>query len=197
MLKVGITGGIGSGKSTVARLFQLLGVPVYFADDAAKELMNTNEELRGALIKNFGETVYENGQLNRARLAATVFNKPELLALLNSLVHPIVIADATAWIQKQNAPLVMKEAAIFFESGSYVEMDFIIGVYAPESIRIKRVMLRDGADEKAIRERMSRQMNEEEKMKRCDFVLHNDEETLLIPQVIMLYKKLAGLSTKN
>jgi dephospho-CoA kinase len=197
MLKVGITGGIGSGKTTVSRLFQLLGVPVYYADDAAKELMNTNPGLREALIKNFGDAVYENGLLNRARLAATVLNKPEQLALLNSIVHPVVIGDASSWMEKQNAPVVMKEAAIFFESGSYVEMDFIIGVYAPESIRLKRVMKRDGADEKAIKDRMSRQMNEEEKMKRCDFVLQNDEETMLIPQVISLYKKLVELSQKN
>jgi dephospho-CoA kinase len=197
MLKVGITGGIGSGKTTVARLFQLLGVPVYYADDAAKELMNSNPDLRAALIKNFGDTVYENGLLNRARLAAMVFNKPGQLALLNSIVHPIVIEDASSWMKKQKASIVMKEAAIFFESGSHVEMDFIIGVYAPESLRLKRVMQRDGSDEKAVKDRMSRQMNEEEKMKRCDFILKNNEEELLIPQVITLYKKLVELSTRK
>jgi dephospho-CoA kinase len=197
MLKVGITGGIGSGKTTVARLFQLLGVPVYYADDAAKELMNSDPDLRAALIKNFGDTVYENGLLNRARLAAMVFNKPGQLALLNSIVHPIVIEDASSWMKKQKASIVMKEAAIFFESGSHVEMDFIIGVYAPESLRLKRVMQRDGSDEKAVKDRMSRQMNEEEKMKRCDFILKNNEEELLIPQVITLYKKLVELSTKK
>lgn len=194
MLKVGITGGIGSGKTTVARLFQMFGVPVYFADDAAKSLMNSNQQIRNSLIEHFGEAVYENGMLNRARLAAMVFNKPERLALLNSIVHPVVIDDASSWLRKQTAPVVMKEAAIFFESGSHVEMDYMIGVYAPPSLRLQRVKKRDGSSEEEIAERMKRQMNEEEKMKRCDFVLQNDEESLLIPQVIQLYENLVALS---
>src|SRR5262252_5348647 len=116
MLKIGITGGIGSGKSTVAKMFQLLGLPLYNADDAAKELMNSSAEIREKLIKAFGEETYTDKGLNRSWLAAKVFNQPEQLQLLNSIVHPVVIAYAAEWMSKQDAPYVMKEAALFFES---------------------------------------------------------------------------------
>lgn len=197
MLKVGITGGIGSGKTVVSKLFALLGVPVYYADDAAKVLMNTDPGIKASLVKHFGEETYQGNTLNRQWLAAKVFNDSAKLALLNSIVHPAVIAHASNWIKQQQSPLVMKEAAIFFESGSYVEMDYIIGVYAPKQMRLQRVMERDGSDPKAIEERMNRQMNEEEKMKRCDFVLNNDETSLLIPQVIELYKKLIQINSAH
>lgn len=194
MIKVGITGGIGSGKSVVARLFEILGVPVYYADDAAKRIMNSSGIIRSSLVKQFGEETYSGNLLNRAWLAAKVFNSPEQLQVLNSIVHPVVIGDAAAWIEQQKAAIVMKEAAIFFESGSYTEMDYMIGVYAPKELRIQRVMSRDGADAAAVENRISHQMNEEEKMKRCDFVLHNDEAQMLIPQVISLHRELTRLA---
>lgn len=197
MLKVGITGGIGSGKTIVARIFQLLGVPVYFADDAAKQLMNQHLGIRQALVENFGTFVYQNESLDRAALASVVFNRPEKLKLLNSIVHPVVINDAKVWMERQISPVVMKEAAIFFESGSYIEMDFMIGVYAPKEVRMQRAVKRDNTTEKAVEERMARQMNEEEKMSRCDFVLKNDEQDLLIPQVISLHKKLLELAVEK
>jgi dephospho-CoA kinase len=197
MLKVGITGGIGSGKSLVAQLFTLLNVPVYYADDAAKQIMNTDEDVRKLLIKHFGDDTYIGSNLNRQWLATKVFNNPEQLQLLNSIVHPVVIKHANQWIQQQQTAIVIKEAAIFFESGSYKEMDVMIGVYAPKELRLERVARRDASNRVAIEERMSRQMNEEEKMKRCDFVISNNEESLLIPQVIELHNKLLQLAATH
>ncbi len=197
MLKVGITGGIGSGKSIVAAMFKLLGVPVYNADEAAKNLMNSNIQIKSALIQHFGTEVYKDGALNRSWLSSKVFNEPSQLAILNSIVHPVVIQDAVDWMKKQQAILVIKEAAIFFESGSNKEMDFMVGVFTPQHLRLKRVLKRDNINEEAILDRISRQMNEEEKMKLCDYVLYNDEQQLLIPQVIQLHTHLLTLALKK
>src|SRR4051794_2149935 len=142
MLKIGITGGIGSGKSVVAKLFELLGVPVYNADAAAKELMDASPGLKRLLLEHFGAEVYENNKLNRSWLAAKVFNNEDQLQVLNSIVHPLVINAGIEWINSHNVPMVMKEAAIFFESGSNTGMDYMIGVYAPQQLRIERVMAR-------------------------------------------------------
>lgn len=193
MLKVGITGGIGSGKSIVTRLFALLGVPVYNADDAAKELMNTNPVIKTKLLEQFGEETYENGTLNRKWLAAKVFNDAEKLQLLNRIVHPVVINEGIAWLNRQTTSMVVKEAALFFESGSYKDMDYIIGVYAPQPIRISRVIKRDNVSEQAVLDRIGKQMNEEEKMKRCDFIIYNDEQQLIIPQVLILHEQLLSM----
>jgi dephospho-CoA kinase len=197
MLKVGITGGIGSGKSIVATLFKLLGVPVYNADEAAKNLMNNNAQIKNALLQHFGPAVYENESLNRAWLSSRVFNDPAQLAKLNSIVHPVVIQDAVDWMNSQQSNLVIKEAAIFFESGSNTEMDYMVGVYAPQPLRLKRVQKRDNTNQEAILDRISRQMNEDEKMKLCDYVLYNDEQQLLIPQVIQLHQHLLALATNR
>ena len=189
MLRIGLTGGIGSGKSVVAKVFETLGIPVYYADDAAKRLMNTNEELKDAIIKNFGEGSYTNGELNRKYIAAIVFNDKEKLALLNSLTHPATIRDAEKWIKQQTSAYNIKEAALLFESGANKNLDYIIGIEAPLQLRINRVMARDGISEEEIMKRINRQMDEEEKMKRCDFVIINNEEQLVIPQVMELDKK--------
>jgi dephospho-CoA kinase len=195
MLKVGITGGIGSGKSIVSKLFELLGVPVYNADHAAKLLMNNDPAIKEELVKYFGQETYSHGSLNRSYLASKVFNNPEKLKLLNSIVHPITINDADTWMNRQqHAPIVIKEAAIFFESGSNIDMDYMVGVYAPQSLRIQRVIARDNSNAEAIMDRMNSQMNEEEKMKRCDFIIYNDEQQLLIPQVLQLHKQLLGFN---
>ncbi len=190
MFKIGITGGIGSGKSTVSRLFELLGVPVYYADDAAKKLMNESPEIRQRLLEVFGQEVYSGNELNRELLSAKVFNDPDQLKLLNSIVHPVVINDAEQWMHSQNSPYVLKEAAIFFESGSATGLDYMIGVYAPETLRIERVMQRDSISHNEILARMSRQIDEELKMKLCDFVILNDEQQMLIPQVLDLHRQL-------
>jgi len=193
MLKVGITGGIGSGKSTVAHIFETLGIPVYYADDAAKRLMNKDEGLRLQVQQLFGDAAYSNGQLNRAYLSAQVFNNPDKLAMLNSLVHPATIADAARWMQQQTAPYAIKEAALIFESGAQENLDKVIGVFAPKAVRIKRVMNRDGITREEVMARMNKQINESIKMRLCDYVITNDEQQLLIPQVLAVHKTLLEL----
>ena len=197
MLKIGLTGGIGSGKSTVAKIFETLGIPVYYADAEAKRLMNSSETLKKVIRQNFGEATYENDQLNRKYLAGIVFNDPEKLELLNALIHPVTINDAEQWMQQQSAPYSIKEAALLFESGAAENLDFIVGVYAPQALRIKRVMKRDGLTADEIMKRINRQVNEEMKMKLCDFVITNNEQELLIPQVLKLHQHFSGLSNKS
>jgi dephospho-CoA kinase len=187
MLKIGLTGGIGSGKTTVAKVFEVLGIPVYYADDAAKQLMNTNKELQQQLIARFGTETYTNGELNRKHLASLVFGNKEQTELLNSIVHPVTIADAEQWFARQQSPYVVKEAALLFESGAASGLDFVIGVTAPETIRIKRVMDRDGLSAEEIKKRMSNQLNDSIKMRLCDFVIQNNEQEMVLPQVLQLH----------
>ena len=196
MLRVGITGGIGSGKTTVAKIFEVLGVPVYYADDAAKRLMNEDRSLQQNIIEHFGAAVFENGKLNRALLASIVFNDTGKLTLLNSLVHPATIEDADKWMQQhakagdENTPYAVKEAALLFESGAQKKLDYVIGVHAPYKLRLQRAMQRDNLSKEEVESRMNRQMDETKKMNLCNFIITNDEEQLLIPQVVELHKKL-------
>lgn len=194
MLRVGITGGIGSGKSTVARIFEILGIPVYYADDAAKRMMNENEELKEKIKHQFGNDVYTDGKLNRKKLAEIVFNAPEKLEQLNALTHPATIKDAEDWMKKQTTPYSIKEAALIFESGAQEHLDYVIGVTAPAPLRMQRTMQRDGITREEVMARMDKQMDESIKMKLCDFVLINDEQEMLLPQVIALHEKLLSLS---
>jgi dephospho-CoA kinase len=188
-LRIGLTGGIGSGKSTVAGIFHTLGIPVFDADSAAKAVMQTNPDLRKAIIGKFGEAVYPNGVLDRKYLASIVFNDPFQLEILNALVHPFTIAAAEEWADKQTTPYTIKEAALFFEAGSAIGFDYMIGVYAPQHLRIKRAMDRDQVSREEVLARMKRQIQEEIKMRLCDFVLINDEQQLLIPQVLKLHEQ--------
>ena len=193
MIKVGLTGGIGSGKTTIAKIFGILNIPIYNADDAAKKLMNTNQQLKATIIEHFGNATYANGQLDRKYLASIVFNNKEKLDLLNSLIHPVTIDDAEDWMNKQNAPYIIKEAALLFESGAAERLDYVIGVYAPQHIRVKRVMERDKLSAEEVMKRISRQIDEEIKMKRCNFIITNNEQQLVIPQVLELDKKFREL----
>lgn len=198
MLKIGLTGGIGSGKTTVAKVLEVLGIPVYYADEAAKELMYKNELLKQQLIFHFGEATYsEDGQLNRKHLSSIVFADKEKLELLNSLVHPVTIADAKEWFSKQTAPYVIKEAALLFESGTAEGLDYIIGVTAPAPLRIKRVMDRDNVTADEVKRRMNNQLDDSIKMKLCDFVLQNNEQQLLLPQIIQLHEELIRRSKEE
>lgn len=197
VLKVGLTGGIGSGKSTVAKMFELLGVPVYYADAASKRLYHTDRELMASLKEHFGEDIYTADQLNRQKLAALVFNDPAKLELLNRLVHPPTIRDAEDWMKKQTAPYVIKEAALLFESGSVSGLDYVIGVYAPVHLRIKRTMDRDNVSREEVQARMNRQIDEDIKMRLCDFVITNNEQQLVIPQVIQLHRQLLQLAVQK
>jgi len=194
MVNIGLTGGIGSGKTTVAKIFELLGIPVYYADDAAKRIMNEDEELKAGIQKHFGKEAYKNGELDRSYLSAKVFTDPFQLEILNSLVHPATIRDAGKWMSQQKTSYTIKEAALIFESGSAEHLDYVIGVYAPVKLRIKRAMERNHMTYDDVIQRMNKQLDENMKMKLCDFVIYNDEEHLLIPQVIELHQKLLSLA---
>jgi len=191
MLKAGITGGIGSGKTTVCRLFELIGIPVFYADEEAKKIMDTDETLVASISALFGSDIYSNHTLDRKRLGSLVFGQPQLLEQLNALVHPATIAHANQWMAAQQAaPYALKEAAIFFESNSHIHMDVMIGVDAPEELRIQRVMERNKISREEVLKRIARQMDNEEKMSRCDYVIMNDDATALIPQVMALHQQL-------
>ena len=197
MIRIGLTGGIGSGKSTVAKVFEVLGIPVYYADDAAKKLMNEDEELKEKIKKEFGESIYKEEKLDRKKLADIVFTSPEKLNLLNALVHPATLKDAEKWIQEQTSQYCIKEAALIFESGAHEHLDYVIGVTAPAPLRILRTMQRDGVTKEEVFARMDKQMDDIIKMKLCDFVITNDEQEMLLPQILDLHKKIVELAKKN
>ena len=187
MFKVGITGGIGSGKTTVAKVFEVLGIPVYYADDAAKKLMVTSPIIREKLTAAFGAETYTGEILNRSYLAEQVFGNEEKLQILNSIVHPETLADAAHWMEIQTSAYVIKEAALMYESDAHRHIDFMIGVAAPLALRIERTMHRDGLTAAAVEERIARQLPQEEKMSRCDFVINNDGMEMIIPQVLEVH----------
>jgi len=190
MLKIGITGGIGAGKSTVAGIFKVLGVPVFDADATAKNILNTDLVLREQIVAAFGSETYKNGLLDRKYLATLVFNNPDQLAKLNALVHPATIAAADIWASGYtNRPYIIKEAALLFEAGTNEGLDYIIGVTAPDELRITRVMARDHILREEVLSRMQHQLDDTEKMKRCNFVINNNEASLVIPQVLALHAR--------
>ncbi len=192
MLKVGITGGIGSGKTTVCKVFETLGIPVYYADDRAKALMVEHPDIINAIKKNFGQAAYfENGELNRNYLSKIVFNNKNKLETLNSIVHPVVYMDGEEWHQKQaNVPYTIKEAALHFESGGYRLMDKMITVFAPRELRLARVTKRDNVSPEMVEARMDKQMPENEKIEKADFVIYNDGQKMLIPQIHKIHQEL-------
>jgi dephospho-CoA kinase len=190
MLKVGLTGGIGSGKSTVAKIFQTLGIPVFDADAVAKSIMHTNTLVKAGVIEAFGEAAYRDGELNRKFIADIVFKDPFQLEILNSIVHPATMQAAEEWFQQQEAPYVIKEAALLFEAGSAAGLDLIIGVTAPQHVRIHRVMQRDGVGRQEVLTRMGRQIEDTIKMRLCDVVIKNDGVQALLPQVLALHEDL-------
>jgi dephospho-CoA kinase len=193
MTRIGLTGGIGSGKSTVAQIFEVLGIPVFYADDEAKKILNEDEDLKKQIIKNFGAASYTDGKLNRSYIASIVFNDKAKLDLLNSLTHPATMKRGEEWMNKQTTPYAIHEAALVFEANVKERLDYVIGVFSPEELRIKRVMERDAISRDEVMKRINRQMNEDEKMKLCDFVLINDEQQLLLPQVLKLHEQLLQL----
>jgi dephospho-CoA kinase len=190
-LLIGLTGGIGSGKSLLAKIFSCLGIPVYDADSRAKKLMNTDAILIDAIKKEFGNSAYQDNTLNRDFLAATVFNEEEKLNKLNSLVHPRVKLDNEEWIKANSEKkYLVKEAALLFETGSYRSLDKVIVVSAPEEVRIKRVLQRDPHRTKSeLMKIIASQMRESEKLKLADYVIINDETELITPQVLKLHER--------
>jgi len=191
MLKIGITGGIGSGKTTVCKVFELLGVPVFYADDVAKSIMYTDPVLKSEILKAFGENSYlKNGDLNRSYISSIVFNDKHELEKLNSLVHPAVFRAFDNWVLSQKeASYVIKEAALLYESDAYKMCDQSILVISPIETRISRVKARDGISAEDIQLRMNRQLSDEQKMKFADHILNNDEKQLLIPKIIQLHQQ--------
>ena len=191
MFRVGLTGGIGSGKSLICSILEQLGVPVYYADTEAKKLMNSDLELRKQIVRLFGEQAYGRGDLDSSYVAGQLFGDNALLKAMNSIVHPAVRKDFKRWAELQNdIPYVVEEAAILFESGAYKEMDFTVLTSAPEEVRIKRVMERDGSDRDSVLKRMGHQWSEKELRKLADYVIENDGQEMLLPQVIELHNKL-------
>lgn len=198
MLKIGITGGIGSGKSTVSNMFKVLGIPVFDADSEAKNIMENNANVKHQLIEEFGDAVFVDGKLNRKHLSSIVFTDAYKLEKLNAIVHPAAIEAGLNWAAQQTAPYVIKEAALMFEAGSAFNLDYVIGVYAPQALRLKRVMHRDNVGRHDVLNRMSKQINETIKMRLCDFVIVNDEQQLLIPLVLKLHEQfLASAADKT
>lgn len=182
--KIGITGGIGSGKSVVSRLLRLMDVPVYDCDNEAKRLMQENAAIRKALVGTVGSDVYDaDGKLDRAYLASYMFGNAERVAIVNSIVHPVVRADFNQWAQQTGKAVVAVESAILFEAGMDADVDAVWLVHAPESVRLQRAVLRDGASEEAVCRRMRNQPDEEEYIRRADKVICNDGRSSLIARV--------------
>jgi dephospho-CoA kinase len=190
MLKVAITGGIGSGKSLVCQVFKTLGIPIFNSDAVSNQLVEHDTGVKASIIKLFGKEAYINNNYNRKYIAHIVFNQAEKLKALNELIHPKAIEAAKQWFEKQQTPYAIKEAAILFESKAEQDIDIIIGVTAPEQIRIERVMQRIGCSKNEVIKRMQQQMPQEEKMKKCNYIIHNDNVTALIPQVLQIHEKL-------
>ncbi|MCC6413659.1 MAG: dephospho-CoA kinase [Saprospiraceae bacterium] len=197
-LRVGITGGIGSGKTTVCAMFEILGVPVYYADDRARALIVENENLRAGITELLGEEAYHpDGSYNRTFVASVVFAQPEKLAALNALVHPAVETDSLSWHEAMKAAghaYTIKEAALMIESGAYHFLDYLVVVTAPEEVRVQRVIQRDGLSENEVYARIKRQMPEAEKLVLADFTIVNDGTKALTPQVWALHRRFTALS---
>jgi dephospho-CoA kinase len=195
MLKIGLTGNIGSGKTTVSKIFEVLGVPVFYADEAAKSVMVKDRQLISELKSEFGEAAYfADGSLNRKHIASIVFDNNAALARLNAIVHPATFRAFDAWVATiKNVPYVVKEAAILFESDSYKLCDQTIFVQAPLAMRIKRVMERDGLSREEIEKREAHQFTEEKKTQLADHIIKNDDSELVIPQVLKLHGLFSSL----
>ena len=195
---VGLTGGIGSGKTTIANLFALhFSIPIYIADTKAKELVANNKQLQQEIVTLLGEEVFVEGRYNTSFVAQEVFSNKEKLDKLNAIIHPYVQQDFLQWKQSQQAPYVIKEAAILFESGSYRDCDFIIMVTAPLEERIERVMLRDKIDRETVEKRIKNQWNDEKKIELSTFVIENREIDKNLDKIEIIHSKIVKMTTEN
>jgi dephospho-CoA kinase len=194
MLKIGLTGGIGAGKSTVARIFENLGAEIYYADERAKNLMESDTVLINQIKYLLGADSYVSGKLNSGFISGKVFNEKSLLEKLNKIVHPAVRDDFVNWCNKRKKePYVIEEAALLFETGFYLDFDYTILVTAPMELRIQRVVKRDNTERDMVEKRINNQFSEAEKLHLCDFEIKNDEKKMLIPQVLDLHNKFVSL----
>ena len=195
---VGLTGGIGSGKTTIANLFALhFSIPIYIADTKAKELVANNKQLQQEIVALLGEEAFVEGRYNTSFVAQEVFSNKEKLDKLNAIIHPYVQQDFLQWKQSQQAPYVIKEAAILFESGSYRDCDFIIMVTAPLEERIERVMLRDKIDRETVEKRIKNQWNDEKKIELSTFVIENREIDKNLDKIEIIHSKIVKMTAKN
>jgi len=192
---IGLTGGIGSGKTTVANIFKELEVPVYIADVEAKKIMNTSASIKKALVSLFGKKSYVNNELNRKFIASKVFKDKELLQKLNDIVHPEVEKHFKVWVVNQNQPYVIYEAAIIFENNAQSKFDYTILVTAPQDIKVKRVLIRDHSTEQEVKSRMENQWDDSEKEKLANFIIENIDLEDTKSQIYQLHTKLLGLAT--
>lgn len=188
-LIVGITGGIGSGKTTAASVFEKLGVPIYIADEKARQLTASNDDILAYIKHTYGDAMFDDtGGLKRKALGEEVFGDKDKLNQLNKVIHPIVAADFKQWSAAQSSPYVLKEAAVLFESGTYTDCDYVVLVVAPRETRIQRVIKRSGLSREDIESRMHHQWSDEDKMALSDFVIYNDDEHDLIPQIYEIHE---------
>ena len=188
MIRIGVTGGIGSGKSVVSSLLAMAGIPVYVADDESKNLTETSPEIQDKLKTLFGDDIYLNGNLDRKRLASLIFADEALLKKVNDIIHPVVREDFQRWVSKQSVKRCGMESAILFESGLDKDVDVVLSVYAPVELRLSRTMSRDGVTEADVIKRMNRQMPDALKRKQADFVIVNDDVQALMPQIEQFLK---------
>lgn len=197
IMKLGVTGGIGSGKTSVCKVFNILGIPVFSADDEAKTIMETDEDLRSKVNFIAGKEMYSNGSLDRVELARLIFNDEKLLEKINNVVHPVIFEKFNRWVNSQSADYVILEAAILFESGATVLVDRIVTVVAPVEERIERVMRRNNLSRDQVMERIRNQSTDEEKVRRSDYVINNSDNEMILPAIIKIHRDLLAFSGKN
>jgi len=192
MIKVGVTGGIGSGKTLICRIFEKLGAPVFYADYEAKKILNHNKTVVNEVSSIFGEDIYDEAGINKAKLANVIFNNQDALDTINNIVHPVVKSRFKNWLSTLNTPYAIEEAAILVETASYKDLDYTVLVYAPKELRISRAMSRDGKNRAEIEERMKNQMPDEEKFQKVNEVIYNDNSRMVIPQILEIHEQLTN-----
>ena len=194
MQNIGITGGIGVGKTTICKIFETFGIPVYYADDRAKRLMTSSKSVKSQIKELFGKEAYfRNGRLNRDFIRKAIFSQNDKLKAMNAIVHPAVFQDAIEWISQQNAPYSLQEAALLVESGRYKSFDKLIVVTAPEKVKIERVKKRDRKSTKEVQTIINKQLPDQAKIDVADFIIYNDGEHLLIPQVQRIHEAILSI----
>jgi dephospho-CoA kinase len=196
MIKVGITGGIGSGKTLICKIFEKLGAPVFYADQEAKKILNKDRQVIEKIKHTFGQEIYDKNGINKANLANIIFNDSEALDKINGIVHPVVKDYFKEWLNTVDYPYAIEEAAILLETGSHQDLDYTILVYAPRELRISRAMQRDGATRTDIENRMKNQIADEEKFKKVNYVIYNDDSRMIIPQVLEIHEQLMNKKTE-
>lgn len=193
MIKIGLTGGIGAGKTEITKIFKILGIPVYYSDLQSKIIINSDLDIINKLKSRFGDNIYINNHLDSKKLGEIVFNSSNELDYLNKIIHPAVEKDFDDWIKIQNSKYVIKEAAILFESGTYKKLDKIISVISTSEIRIKRVIKRDKVSKNVVIQRINKQISDVEKIKLSDYLIYNNEKVLVVPQVMEIHQQIINL----